>query len=297
MVDGVACAEGAAGRLFVSSKHRNDFSRKIPRDEIDASVPELDLDIVSLEVSRRVTPNRDARQQRRIAVAAAIAERDAVKIDAGNAMLSDSLDSSKYGGGAVAQLSSTSVIDFEHASPISKRQSTSRPKWQPTTCTAPGVTCGSNGSPLPATKVEMRSDASPVTEPLFSRLAKRVTQPLPRLPFWWPMICTAPGITCAGSDSSSDSNSSSDGAEPPSATTAKRDAQPLAMTEAQPAPWRKIPKWKPTSCTSAGITCGDSSSVDEGDTSGNAGTDGASSATSQSGTGGQTEQRDVAVDV
>lgn len=287
MVDGVACAEGAAGRLFVSSKHRNDFSRKIPRDEIDASVPELDVDTISPEASRRVTPNRDARQQRRIAVAATMAERDAVKINAGNAMLSDSLGSSKYGGGAVAQLSSTSVIDLEHASPISKRQSTSRPKWQPTTCTAPGVTCGSNGVNGPATMVEMRSDSSVDTESLFSRLAKRVTQPLPKLPYWWGMLCTAPGITCGGSDTSgNDSNGVNE--ETPSESTAKREAQPLPMAEAQPDAWRKIPKWKPTSCTSAGISCGDSSSVEEGDASGNAGTDGGSSATAQSGTGGQT---------
>jgi hypothetical protein len=140
-------------------------------------------------------------------------------------------------------------------------------------------------------KLEIRSDSEPDTEQLPLRLAKREAQPLPRMPKWWPLICTSWGITCGDSGTSngddngnSDGNSSGDSnggsnTELSSVSAKKREAEPVPMAEAQPEP-KKVPKWVPTACTSRGITCGDSSSVGQSSDGGNTGADSASSAAS-----------------
>jgi hypothetical protein len=144
-------------------------------------------------------------------------------------------------------------------------------------------------------KLEIRSDSEPDTEQLPLRLAKREAQPLPRMPKWWPLICTSWGITCGdsgtsngddngNSDGNSDGNSSGNSSggsntELSSVSTTKRETEPVPMAEAQPEP-KKVPKWVPTACTSRGITCGDSG-TSNGDSNGNS--DGNSSGDSNGG--------------
>jgi hypothetical protein len=274
----------------MSSEQEMDVLKKTSRSDNAADMFEFDFDTSASEASRRVTPTRDARQKRRAAVAT-------VQIHANDALVSDSRVSAEDEGQSVAQLSSTSA--FKRAPPLSKRESTQRPKWQPTTCTAPGVTCGGGGSGGGggASKLEIRSDSEPDTEQLPRRLATRKAQPLPKMPKWWPLLCTSFGITCGDSDNSNgDSNGNSNGnsgvgsnTQSSSVSTSKREAEPMPMAEVQPES-RKIPKWVPSSCTSRGITCGDSSSVGQ---SADTGADSASSAASQGGADGQAKKRDA----
>jgi hypothetical protein len=270
----------------MSSEHGTDVLKKTSRSDNAADVFEFDFDTSASEASRRVTPTRDARQKRRAAVAT-------VQIHANDALVSDSRVSAEDEGQSAAQFSSTSA--FKRASPLSRRE---RPKWQPTTCTAPGVTCGGGGSGGGggASKLEIRSDSEPDTEQLPLPLADREAQPLPKMPSWWPLLCTSFGITCGDSDNSNgDSNGNSGGGsttKSSSVSTTKREAEPMPMAEAQPES-RKIPKWVPTSCTTRGITCGDSSSVEQSADGGNTGADSASSAASQGGADGQAEKRDA----
>jgi hypothetical protein len=279
-----------------------DVLKKTSRSDIEADVSEVDLDVSATEGLRRVTPARDAREKRRTAVAATTAERGAARVHANGALVSDSLAPSADEGQSTAQFSSTPAL--KRVSPLSRREPTQRPKWQPTTCTAPGVTCGGGGDGSNGgggtSKLEIRSDSELDTEQLPLRLAKREAQPLPKMPKWWPLLCTSFGITCGDSgtsngnsngNSTSDSNGGSNTELSPASTT-KREAEPMPMAEAQPEPSR-IPKWEPTSCTSRGITCGDSSSVGQSADGGNTGADSASSAASQGGAGGQPEKRDA----
>lgn len=192
---------------------------------------------------QRATPARNARLQRRAIVSGLIADRDIQHIEADKSTVPSSQESSDTQPMAGPQTSFTRVV--KRASPSSKREVTGRPKWHPTTCTAPGVTCGDNGGQSgPVSKKKMRCDLSSDSESPSLRLALRAAQPSPKLPKWFPLLCTSFGITCGGSGNSDDGsqNIDTDGA---SESTVKRDG----LLPPKP------PKWAPLFCTAPGITC------------------------------------------
>jgi hypothetical protein len=264
--------------------------KELAYDSIAEDAPELVIGTQVPTISRRVLRARDARQQRRAVVTAVTAERDALRINTDDPVAPGSWSLLQDKREAYARPSST--LSLERASPLLKRDSTSRPKWQPTTCTAPGVTCAGNGKVEGAVKLEMRSKSQPDTEPQSSPLSQHEAQPTLKLPKWWPLLCTTFGISCADFGAS-DHGSDSYVTEP---SSLKREAKSLPMAVAHPfygGQKKQPPKWQPTSCTSRGITCGDSSGVEEGATGDDTGPDGTSSTTSQPGAVGQKEKRNA----
>lgn len=288
----------------------------------DTHLSGSDRTMLATQSSRRATPARDARLKRRAIVAGLIAEGDTERLKADGNTASASQDLPGAQGEADAELSFTPVI--KRASLLSRGEPSQRPKWQPTTCTAPGVTCANDGNDGSASKLEVRSESGSETESLLSRLAERS----PKLPSWFPLLCTSFGITCAESGTSGDA-SDGDNTSQPSDTVTKREAHHLAKRSPKLPSWfpllcttfgitcaesgtsdgannggdtnqppvavvkreaNKHPKWVPTSCTARGITCGDPDGSEEG--AAGTGIDGVSSTTSQSGTGGQNKQRD-----
>lgn len=192
---------------------------------------------------QRATPARNARLRRRAVVAGLTADRDIQHIEADNSAAPISQESSVTQLMADPQISFTRVV--RHASPSSKREVTGRPKWHPTTCTAPGVTCGTNGGQSgPVSKKKMRCDSSSDSESPFLRLALRAARPSPKLPKWFPLLCTSFGITCGGSGTSNDGPKNVDTGQA-STSTVKRDGLPPP----------KVPKWSPLFCTAPGVTC------------------------------------------
>ena len=334
--------------------------------------------------SQRTTPSRNARLRRRVIIAGLNVDRG---IQPPNADESTAPRSQEFPDAQPSDdplVSSTRVV--KHASPSYKREATRRPKWQPTTCTAPGVTCGNAGQGGPVSKNEM-SDSScdpeapsmrlalrearpspklPKRFPLlctsfgifcedsdtsddgsqnidpgrpsdptakggsqlssnlpkwspvlctsfgiacrdsgFSKdgsenagtsqtsrfTAKREAQPSPKVPKWSPLLCTARGITCAALNTS-DHGPENDHENQPGDSTAKREARPAPMAEARPAPQKGPPKWKPTTCTVPGLTCGALDGVGVGASADNIAADGAKSATEQPRTGEHNKKRE-----
>jgi len=201
--------------------------------------------------AQRSTPARDARAKRRAIAAGITANRDAERLKANENSGSDDQEMPEAHVEAVSQLSFTQVV--KHASPLSKRQPTQRPKWQPTTCTAPGVTCANDGSGRPPSKHEMRSDSNLEAKSPSSCLAIRDARPSPKLPKWFPLLCTAPGIFC-GDSGTTDDGSANRNADQPVDSAAKREAQPSP----------KLPKWWSMLCTAPGIPCADSGASNDG---------------------------------
>jgi hypothetical protein len=289
---------------------------------------------------QHTTPARKARLKRRAIVAGLIADRDTQHPKADESSAPSFQERFDTQPEADPQIASTRVV--KPASPSSKREVTGpggRPKWQPTTCTAPGVTCGTAGQSGPVSKNEMRSDDSRCnTESPALRLSTSDAQPFPKLPKWFPLLCASFGINCRGSSASNDGSEDADTgqatdlpikgeaqpspkvpkwlplsctargitcarsgtsnkasknsrANQPADSTAKREAQPVPVAEARPAPQQKPPKWKPTTCTVPGMTCGSINGVASGATDDNIGSDGAPSITEQSGTGKRIKKR------
>ena len=333
---------------------------------------------------QRTTPARNARLRRRLIVAGLRAGRDTqhLKADKSTAPSSHALPSAQ--SKADSKISFTRVV--KHASPSTKREATRRPKWQPTTCTAPGVTCGNDGQGGPVSLNVMRRDSSYGREAPSLRLALRDAQPSPKLPErfpllcalfgitcgdsgtsndgsqnvdsgrasnltakhdsqplgkpqrWFPLLCTSFGITCEGSGTSKDGDENADAKQVPGSTTkrevqpspkvpkwlpqfctapgitcaalktsnhvpkndhgnnprdstAKRKARPVPITEARPAPQNCPPKWKPTTCTVPGMTCGAFDGVGAGESVDNTAANGVKSATEQPRTGEHNKKR------
>lgn len=191
---------------------------------------------------QRTTPARNARLQRRLIVAGLTAGHEDQHFKAGENTAASSEELSNAQPKANPQPSFTQVV--KHASPLSKSEATRRPKWQPTTCTAPGVTCGNAGQGGPVSKNKMSRDSSCDTEAPSLRLALRDAQPLPKLPRRFPLLCASFGIACGDSGTSTDGSQNVESG-PASDLTAKSDSQP------SPKPQR----WFPLLCASFGITC------------------------------------------
>jgi len=226
----------------------------------NANVKEIGLDIrptgsnPSTSIGQdfqRTTPARNARLQRRLIVAGLTTSHDTRHFKAGENTAASSQELSNAQPKAEPQLSFTRVA--KHASPLSKSEATQRPKWQPTTCTAPGVTCGDAGQGGPVSKNKMRSDSSCDTQAPSLRLALRAAQPSPKLPKRFPLLCASFGITCGDSGISDDGSQNIDSG-PASDLTAKSDSQP------SPKPQR----WFPLLCTSFGIACEGSGTSEDG---------------------------------
>lgn len=276
-LDASPCVNSIADLVATSPEHRIDPVKELAYDNIVEDSPKLVIGTRVPTVQRRVLQARDARQQRRAAVSAVTAERDALRINTDDTVAPGSWSLQQDKRDAYVQPSST--LSLERASPLLKRDSTSRPKWQPTTCTAPGVTCAGNGKLRVAVKLEMRSKSQPDTEPQSLPISQHGTQPTPKLPKWRPLFCKTLGISCADFDTSG--HGSVNYVTEPSSL--KREAKALPMAVAWPfygGQKKQPPKWQPTSCTTRGITCGDSSGVEEGAAVGDTGPDGASSTTS-----------------
>lgn len=313
----------------------------------NADAKEINFDIrpsgsrqaTSAGAFQRNTPARNARLQRRAIVSGLIADRDIQHFEADKSTVPSSQESSDIQPMADPQTSFTRVV--KRASPSSKREVTGRPKWHPTTCTAPGVTCGNNGGQSGSvSRKKMRCDPSSDSESPSLRPALRAAQPSPKLPKWFPLLCTSFGITCGGSGTSNDGpknadtgqassftvrrdsllppkppkwaplfctapgitcaatrtpndGTKNDHANHPADSAAKREARPLPMADARPAPQqKKPPKWTPTTCTVPGMTCGSINGVEVGATNNNAGADGAKSAAGQLGTGGHIKKHE-----
>lgn len=192
---------------------------------------------------QRTTPARNARLQRRLIVAGLTAVHDTQHFKADDNTAASPQESPNTQPKADPQLSFTRVV--KRASPLSNSEATRRPKWQPTTCTAPGVTCGNAGQGGPVSNSnKMRSDSSCNTEAPSLRLALRDAQPLPKLPRRFPLLCASFGIACGDSGTSTDGYQNVESG-PASDLTAKSDSQP------SPKPQR----WFPLLCTSFGIVC------------------------------------------
>lgn len=196
---------------------------------------------------QRTTPARNARLQRRLIVAGLTAVHDTQHFKADKITAASSQELSNAQPKADPRLSFTRVV--KRASSSSKSEATWRPKWQPTTCTAPGVTCGNAGQGGPVSKNKTRSGLRCDTEATPLRLALRAAQPLPKLPRWFPGLCASFGITCGDYDGSHNVDSG-----PASDATAKSDSQP------SPKPQR----WFPLLCTSFGIACEGSGTSEDG---------------------------------
>ena len=248
-------------------------------------------DTGTTQAVQRTTPVRSARLERRGIVAGLRADRETRHHKADQITTSRSQECSDARPGTETQTSFTRVV--KHASPLSKRQATQRPKWHPTTCTAPGVTCGNGGNGGPVSKRDIGRDSSPNIGSSSLRLALRDAQASPKLPKWFPLLCTARGITCAKS-STSNHGFKNNHADLPADSKAKREAQPKPMAEARPEPQGKNPKWKPSACTVPGMTCGNVSGVGAGSPGGNTGAGGTTSAKRQSGTGERNKKREPA---
>ena len=193
---------------------------------------------------QRATPARNARLRRRAIVAGLTVYHDTQPPKTYQNTTPSSQELSDAQPSDESLIASTRVV--KHASPSSKREATRRPKWQPTTCTAPGVTCGDAGQGGPVSKNKM-SDLSCNAEAPSLRLALRDARPSPKLPERFPLLCTSFGIFCEGSDTSTDGSQNIDSGQA-SDPTAKSSSQPSS----------KLPKWSPLLCTSFGIACGDS---------------------------------------
>lgn len=247
-VDTMPCADIEAPDALASSPgHDTDERERTSLENIIANIPGHSFHASASQASGRL-----ARQKRRAIVADVTAERHVKHVDAESAAAPRTYNLHEAGAKSVSQLTPNSLL--EHSSSLFKRDGGDggdRPKWQPTVCTAPGVTCGNGGDGGNVPKVDVRAEAESHDETLPSRLAVRASQPLSKLPNWWPLLCTTFGVTCAQSGST-DGDSTGNDTEPPSVSEAKREAQP-----------RKIPPWQPTSCTSPGITCGESGTGSE----------------------------------
>ena len=200
---------------------------------------------------QRTTSARSARLQRRAIVAGLTADRDAQHLDADKHTARSYQKLSNAQPKADPQISFTRVV--KHASPSFKREVTGRPKWQPTTCTAPGVTCGTTGQNGPVSKNEMRRDSRCDTESPSSRLATRDAHPSPKVPKWFPLLCTSFSVACGDSSTPNDGPKDVDSGQA-SDITAKREAQPSP----------KRPKWFPLLCMAPGITCAKSVASNDG---------------------------------
>ena len=228
-------------------------------EPVNADVKEISFDIrpsgskqatSAGQAFQRTTSARNARLQRRAIVAGLTANRDAQQLNADKRTAQSYQELSDARPKVDPQISFTRVV--KHASPSLKREETRRPKWQPTTCTAPGVTCGTAGESGPGSKNEMRRCD---TESSSLRLDTRDAQPSPKPSKWLPLLCTSFGIACG------DSSMPNDGAKdvdsdlgPVSDITAKREAQPSG----------KRPKWFPLLCGAPGITCAKSATSKNG---------------------------------
>lgn len=194
---------------------------------------------------QRTTPARNARLERRMIIAGLNSDRDTQhrKADESSASSSQGRSDTR----PEADLQNTFTRDVKHASPSYKREVTGpggRPKWQPTTCTAPGVTCGTTGHGGPVSRNKMRSDLRCDTKSPSLRLALRDAHGPPKRSQWFQMLCISFGIFCE------DAVTPNDGSE--NADTGQATDLPIKR-EAQPSP--KVPKWFPQSCTARGITC------------------------------------------
>ena len=65
------------------------------------------------------------------------------------------------------------------------------------------------------------------------------------------------------------------------------------MAETRPVPMAKHPKWKPTSCTARGMTCGHADQVEDRGTSDDGGADSTPATSEQSGTSEHNDKRDL----
>ncbi|GAB7324609.1 hypothetical protein MBLNU13_g08497t2 [Cladosporium sp. NU13] len=200
---------------------------------------------------QRTTPARHARLRRRLIVAGLTESRNTEYLMADESITASSQKLSNAQPKADPQLSFTRVV--KHASPSFKREATKRPKWQPTTCTAPGVTCGNTGPGGPVSQNKMRSDSSCDTTVPSLRLALHEAQLSPKLPKRFLLLCASFGITCGDSRGSNDGSQNVDSGRA-SNLTAKSDSLPSPKTR----------KWFPLLCTSFGITCEDSGTSDGG---------------------------------
>jgi hypothetical protein len=229
-------------------------------EPVNANVKEITFDIrpsgskqstSASQAFQRTTSARSARLQRRAIVAGLTANRDVQRFDADKGTARSHQEPSDARPKVDPQFSFTRVV--KNASPSSKREVTGRPKWQPTTCTAPGVTCGTAGQSGPVSKNEMRRDSRCDTESSSLRLDTRDAQPSPKLPKRFPLLCTTFGIACGDSSTPNDGAKDVDSGQA-SDITAKREAQPSG----------KRPKWFPLLCGAPGITCAKSATSNEG---------------------------------
>lgn len=229
-------------------------------EPVNADVKEISFDIrpsgskqatPTGQAFQRTTPARDARLQRRAIVAGITDNRDIQYLDADKHSARSYQELSDARPKADPQISFARVVKY--ASPSFKREVTGRPKWQPTTCTAPGVTCGTAGQSGPVSKNEMRSDSRCDTESPSLRLATRDVQPSPKLPKWFPLLCTTFGIACGDPGTLNDGYGTAD---------ANHAANTMAEREAHPSP--KRPKRFPLLCGAPGITCAKSATSKDG---------------------------------
>jgi hypothetical protein len=175
---------------------------------------------------QRTMPARNARLKRRAIVAGLRADHDTQHLKADERTIpsfQERLDTRSE-----ADPQNTFIRVVKDASPSSKRDVTGpggRPKWQPTTCTAPGVTCGTTGHSGPVSRNKMRSDLRCDTESSSLRLALRDAHSPPKRSQWFQMLCISFGIFCEDAGSPNDGSENADtgqATDPP----IKREAQP-----------------------------------------------------------------------
>ena len=229
-MDTILCPDiEAADGMATSPGHQANGLERISLGDIIANTPEYDYHSSATLASDSIALARGARQRRRAVVASVTTGQHAEHTNAESASIQHNHNREEAGTETVSQPSSASML--KRSSLLSKRRDGGdRPKWQPTVCTAPGVTCAGGGDGGSGNKVEVRDEADSNTEIRSSRLAKRTTQPVSKLPNWWPLLCTTFGVTCAQSGDTGDESTSNDSGSS-SVSEVKREAQPLPVSQ------------------------------------------------------------------
>lgn len=217
-LDSEPCIDGPTDRLTLTSNELLDTTiKRGSRSGTITVAMDLELEQLRKGMRRRTTQSRDIRQKRRALVLSVTTHRAAFQVDPGVDYRQKS-GSIKVETSTAARLSSTPVP--KQVSPQLRASTpTDKPKWQPASCTVPGVTCGEGASNAHNPKYDMRDESMHKAQLPSMSVAKRETEPEPRpeaqpLPKkirkWKPTLCTSEGITCAVSGGTEHEFASSD---------------------------------------------------------------------------------------
>lgn len=217
-LDSEPCIDAPTDRLeFISNELLDTTIKRGSSSKTITVAMDVELEQLSKGMRRRTTQSRETRQKRRALVLSVATHRAAFQVDPGVDYQQKS-GSIKVEPSTAAWLSSTPVT--KQVSPqLRASMPTDKPKWQPASCTVPGVTRGEGASSAHNPKYDIRDETMHKAQLPSMLVAKRETEPEPRpeaqpLPKkirkWKPTLCTSEGITCAVSGGTEHEFASSD---------------------------------------------------------------------------------------